>query len=131
MAQFLRFGHSRLRFRQFPYHPGGALEVGFDGAAEESITATLRFVEEQFETTGSGSNRSRRLVSREQFGERREFPVNTGAPEVEIRFDLPDNDEWTTSLSGTPVRYWELVVESEQRGIDFRTTFPLPVYARY
>ena len=54
----------------------------------------------------------------------------SGAPEVEINFDIPDESEWVTELSGTPVRYWELVVESARPGIDFRTTFPLPVYRR-
>ena len=58
-----------------------------------------------------------RLVSHEHFGRQKEPTNHAGAPEVEISFEIPDNTEWVTELSGTPVRYWEL-------------TFPLPVYRR-
>jgi len=47
-----------------------------------------------------------------------------------VTFDIPDNPEWVTQLSGKLVRYWELLVETRRRGVDFRTTFPLQVYAR-
>jgi len=130
LVQFLRFGHSRLAFRRFPFHPGESLDVAFSGTRLDDFTATLRFVEERFETRGSGKNRSTQLVTYEHFGEQRRFDGTTSAPEVEIRFEIPDNDEWVTSLSGQPVRYWELVIEGEQAGPDFRTTFPLPVYPR-
>ena len=129
-VQYIKYGHTRLSFRRFPFHPGDQLNLGLSGAPKDNLNATLRFVEERFETHGTGKNRSRHLVSYEHFGEQFEIPEIPGAPEVELSLDLPDNDEWVTELSGTPVRYWELVVESAQPGVDFRTTFPLPVYRR-
>lgn len=111
VAQFLRFGHARLSFRRFPFHPGDSLQVALSGTPPDGLNAT-------------------RLVSYEHFGRQKELVGYAGAPEVEISFEIPDNTEWVTELSGTPVRYWELVVESSRVGIDYRTTFPLPVYRR-
>jgi len=130
LGQLLKFGRSRLAFRRFPYHPGETLSVGFSGTRLDHLKATLRFVEERFETTGSGKNRSTRLVSYTHFDDQRELTAPPGHPEIEIVFEIPDNPEWVTELSAKPVRYWELLIESEQPGIDFKTTFPLPVYTR-
>lgn len=131
VGRYLRFGHSRLGFRRFPFHPGDRLLLAFSGTPLRRLKATLRFIEERFESTGSGNNRSTRLAVYEHFGEQKVLAGSEGAPEIEIDFQIPDNTEWVTALSGQPVRYWELVVESEQPGIDFKTTFPLPVYARF
>jgi hypothetical protein len=143
LAQFLKFGYARLSFYSFPYHPGDKLVVGFSGTPQDHLKATLRFVEERIETSGSGENQSIELVCYQHYDEQKELPspaINLSPvnrqkhgnfqSELEIAFDLPDKTEWITELSGTPVRYWELVVESEQPGIDYRTTFPLPVYGR-
>jgi len=130
LGQYVKFGHSRLTFRRFPYHPGETLLVAFSGTPLERLNATLRFVEERVETTGTGDDRSTRLVSYEHFGQQKEFVGTSGMPEIEIDFEIPDNPEWVTGLSSRPVRYWELLLESEQTGIDFRTTFPLPIYDR-
>lgn len=130
LIRLLRFGHTRLHFRRFPFHPGDRLQVALAGTRLARLKATLRFVEERWETRGSGSNRSTRLVSYEHYDEHKEVAAPSSAPEIEIDFPIPDNGEWTTTLSGKPVRYWELVVESEQPGVDFRTTFPLPIYPR-
>ena len=45
------------------------------------------------------------------------------------RAELPANDEWVNQISGTPVRYWELLLESEVVGVDFEASWPLPVYS--
>lgn len=130
VAQTLRYGGSRLAFRRFPFHPGGKLQVALSGRRLERLDATLRFVEERFEQRGSGSNRSTTHVSYEHYNEKKQLQWPGHAPQVEISFEIPNVDDWVTELSGQPVRYWELLVESEQPGIDYRTTFPLPIYPR-
>ncbi len=130
LAQALRFGVGRLHFRHFPFAPGGPLRVAFAGRSLDRLRATLRFVEERFESRGSGKNRSTQLISYEHFSLQQELAATAGMPEIEIAFDIPDNAEWVTAMSGQPVRYWELVIDSEQPGVDFHAAFPLPVYAR-
>lgn len=129
LLQFTKFGRSHLAFSRFPFHPGEKLAVSFSPNRFEFLKATLRFVEERFEQRGSGSHRSTSHVCLEHYNESKHLNPPEWLPAVEIVFDLPDNPAWVTRLSADPaVRYWELVVESEQPGIDFRTTFPLPVY---
>ena len=49
--------------------------------------------------------------------------------EIAIRFDLPaPTEDLETQLSERPPRYWELMVTREVRGIDFESTFLVPVY---
>lgn len=130
LLQAVKYRGSRLLFRRFPFHPGEELLVGFRGRVCGPIRATLRFVEERFERRGSGSNRSVQLVVYEHVALTRSFQcAGSGAP-VELTFEIPDDGGLVTALSGKPVRYWELLVESPQPGVDFRTTFPLPVYPR-
>ena len=69
LGRYFKFGHSRLSFRRFPFRPGDRLLVAFSGTPLERLKATLRFVEERFESSGSGRNRSSQLASYEHFGE--------------------------------------------------------------
>ena len=129
LAQYLKFGTSRLRFARFPFHPGERLQVVFAPNRFEVLDLTLRYVEERFESRGSGRNRSVQLVCYEHERIEQRLEAAPGCAEVEITFDLPDDPALVDSLGGPPLRYWELVIEASLPGVDFRTSFPLPVYA--
>jgi len=101
--QWLKYGRLRLRFRTFPFEPGGRVDVDFPNRFDK-FQATLRFVEEKVVTTGSGKNRTTRTVYEALHEERREFTPGALDPEVRIRFDLPDGEQWSNDISGTPVR---------------------------
>jgi hypothetical protein len=62
VIQWLKYGRMRLRFREFPYRPGGRLDLEFSPNSFDHLRATLRFIEERVETSGSGENRSSRIV---------------------------------------------------------------------
>jgi len=105
--------------------------VRFSPNRFDSLTATLRFVQERYEARGTGRNRTISLVAEEYYSESRTIPANPALREIETEFTAPDDPEWVTQLTANPaVRYWELVIEANVPGIDFRATFPLPVYAR-
>jgi len=129
IVQFLKYGYSRLRFRRFPYHPGDELAVDFSPNRGVEVSATLRFVEECFERSGSGDDETVQQVSYSLHSEKKMIAPSPGAPSIPIVFQLPEDPAFVNGLSDTPVRYWELVLEADVPGIDFRTTFPLPVYA--
>lgn len=129
LLQLVKYGRSRLRFARFPFHPGGELRAVFLPARFPRARFTLRFVEERFEERGSGEDRRSVLVCYEHYRETKKVEPARLETEVPVEFDLPDREEWVTELSGQPVRYWELLVEAEVPGVDFKTTFPLPVYA--
>lgn len=130
LIQFFKYGRSELRFNHFPFFIGERLDAVFSPNRFDRVKFTLRFVEERFETHGTGKNRHQKLVSYEHYREEQDPSVTAEMEEIPLRFELPALEEWTTQLSGKPVRYWELVVEAAARGVDFRTTFPLPVYPR-
>jgi hypothetical protein len=47
-----------------------------------------------------------------------------------IQWPLPPEPAWVTRLNPDPaIRYWELVVEADRPGLDYRASFLLPVYA--
>ena len=129
LAQFAKYGHSRLGFERFPFLLGDRLGVVFLPNRFAEIRFTLRYVEERYETSGHGKNRSTSLVCYELY--RAEQTVEPGALEAEVKvaFDLPDEPEWGNRLCETPIRYWELAVDAEAPGVDFATAFVLPVYA--
>ncbi len=109
---------------------GERLEVGFAPHRHAELRVTLRFVEERFEQRGSGSNRSVQHVCYELFRQEQRLTSLPTSSEAPIAFELPDRPEWVTGLSEQPLRYWELVVDSEVPGVDFHAEFPLPVYSR-
>jgi hypothetical protein len=128
VAQWLKYGNMRLRFFRFPYEPGGPLEVVFAPNRFERFTATLRFVEERIEESGTGENRRSRIVHEALYEKAQEYAPGALQAEVTITFDLPDDDEWVNDISGTPVRYWELLLEADVPGVDLEASWPLPVY---
>jgi len=128
--QYAWYGASTLRCHDFPFLPGGRLVVTFLPNRFEELKATLRFVEERTEVSGSGRNRNVRQVAESLYEDIAELAPGSMTSEVEIAFDLPDDPALTNDLGGPRVRYWELLLEADVEGIDFRTTFPLPVYAR-
>lgn len=132
-AQWLRYGTSVLRFTTFPYYLGSSLDVVLPGSQRlrgcNSLTLTLRCVEESFETQGkSNSVQCYRIYEDVQtIPKGMEAGVEMGA--LPISFRLPDGD-YETRLSTRPPRYWELMVKADKPGLDFNVTFLLPVYGR-
>jgi hypothetical protein len=130
LLQYAKYGRSRLHFDHFPFAPGEELRVAFQPNRGKRLSVTLRFVEERIERRGRGSGRAMHR-SYEHYRETREIDPPERGGEVPIALSIPDQPGWVTRLTADPgVRYWELVVESREPGIDFRTTFPLPVYDR-
>jgi len=129
VLQWLKYGRTRLRFLRFPYEPGSRLSVCFHPNRFDRLVATLRFVEESIEESGSGEDRRVRIVHRALHEQSRELEPGPLQAEVDIEFDLPADESLVTDISGTPVRYWELKLEAEEMGVDFDATWPLPVYA--
>lgn len=130
LLQFARYGYSRLIFPVFPFVPGERLRVMFTPNRFARLRATLRYVEERFESERIANERSVRQVSDEYYADEHIYNVAETDRRVLLEFDLPDNPAWTTRMTANPsIRYWELVVASDVAGVDFRTTFPLPVYA--
>ena len=129
LLQHAKYGGSYLVFDHFPFVPGEPIKLTFSPNRFERLSATLRYVEERFESRGYGRHRRISHHSYQHHQQTQMLEADPGQHALTIAFDLPENPAWVTRLTANPsICYWELVVASEQPGIDFRTTFPLPVY---
>jgi hypothetical protein len=134
LALFLKYGNSRLRFSSFPFLLGDTLSVVLVGLPSEinQLQLNLRFIEEQYETRGSGRNKESRVVCYQLYHEERILRGREVAPsgKLSLEWDLPNEPEMTSTLSQRPARFWELEVKADTPGVDYHSRFLLPVYAR-
>ena len=129
--RLLRWGRSRLRFADFPCAPGGTLETIFDDLAPSvrglPLHATLRCVQERWETVESGDRERNRHVQLSHWELwRASVEVAPGARSA--RFTLPSGAPGT-ALGARPARWWELELVVAQPRVDWRARFLVPVYA--
>lgn len=134
LFQFLKYGNSRISFASFPYFLGDSMALTLEGMPDrlDKIQINLRYVEEAYETSGTGNNRSARVVGYELFGKER---ILSGREIVSpkmfsMNWTLPENQAMVTRLSSRPLRYWQLEVKADTPGIDYHSRFLLPVYAK-
>lgn len=135
--QYLKYGSSYLSFDMFPFYPGEELSVRLRSNKQigilQSLTFTMRYIEEVLESHGSGKDRSTRTVCYQLYADTRRLEDGEISAimwsEIPIQFILPQ-EELTTHMSDSPSRYWEMAVHGASPGIDYTATFPLPVYRR-
>lgn len=135
VGRALKFGGSRIAFARFPYRMTDPVDIRWrpaSGIGEVRRGAfTLRCVKEWYETRGSGSNRSSRLVHEEQWSgtwlldHRHVFAAGTP---VGLRYRPPAGLP-PTSLSADQPVFWEFEVTLDLPGFDFRETYLVPLYA--
>lgn len=134
IVQFFKHGKSRLRFGQFPFYLGDTISAAIENLPQgmEKLQLNLRCVEERYEISGSGNNRSEQVVCYQVYGEERilETPAEIAAAGRGMEWDLPDEAELATRLSERPAWFWELEAKGETPGVDFKALYLLPVYAK-
>lgn len=134
LVRYAKFGSSELHFRSFPFFLGEAFEAELSTprclGGLRSIGMALRCVEERFETS---SDDTHEVVCYQIYGDtvrlepERDYRAADAA--LPVRFPLPA-DGRPTVLSERPPVYWELEVTGDAPGVDWKTRFLLPVYAR-
>lgn len=135
LFDFLRYGNSFLTYDQFPYSIGGALtarlRIPHHISEIDELTFTLRCVEEKYVTTGTGENRTSKVVCYELYGESvtldRDRLNGLVVGEIPVQFRIPA-DQPQTALIATPPIYWEIEAKGKARGADYESVFLVPVY---
>lgn len=127
--QYLKYGPAHLAFATFPFMPGEHVRLGFSPNRFARLDLTLRFVQESFVARRRGGKRHVSHQCEQLFVRQWSLSPDLRSDEAVIEFELPDDAGLVTQLRADPaVRYWELVVDAHEPGIDFHTSFPLPVY---
>jgi hypothetical protein len=134
LAMFLKYGNSRLRFGNFPFTLGDKLSVALVGLPSQinQLQLDLRFIEEKYETRQRGQERESKVVCYQLYHESRTLKGGEAAfsGKLSLEWDLPGDPEFTSALSQRPARFWELEVKADTPGVDYHSSFLLPVYAR-
>ncbi len=138
LADLLRYGNSFLNYDSFPYFLGGTLGARLRAPHHvsdiDALTLTLRCVQEKYITTGSGSNRSTRVVCYELYKDAvtltRDRLAGLAGGEIPMEFRLPA-DQSTTSLASTPPVYWEIEARGQSRAVGYQAFFLVPVYKAF
>jgi len=137
LGDLLRYGNSFLAYEEFPYFLGGTLRARLRAprhlAVLNSLSFTLRCVQERYVTTGAGNNRRSQVVCYELYKDvvtlDHERLANFVGAEIPVEFRLPA-DRLTTSLADTPPTYWQIEAKGEARGADYQAYFLVPVYKK-
>jgi hypothetical protein len=134
LALYLKYGNSRLRFANFPFYLGGKLSVTLVDLPSEinQLQLDLRFIEEKYETRRRGNKKESRVVCYQLHHEARTLKGREVAPsgKLSLEWDLPGEPEFTSTLSQRPARFWELEVKADTPGVDYHSSFLLPVYSK-
>jgi hypothetical protein len=134
-ADLLRYGNSFLSYDGFPFFLGGTLRARLRAprhlAEVNSLTLTLRCIQERYITTGYGRDRSSRVVCYELYKDVRTLDqqrlANFVGAEIPIEFHLPA-DKLPTELADTPPTYWAIEARGQASGADYEAYFLVPVY---
>ena len=135
LADLIRYGNSYLNYDSFPYYEGGTVRARLRAPHHldsiDALTLTLRCVREEYVTTGTGRDRTSRVVCYELYSQATTLPRERLAGyiggEIPIEFRLPA-DQPTTSLSSTPPIYWEIEANGESNAVRYQAYFLVPVY---
>jgi len=136
LLQYFKYGTSRLLFFAFPFQLGGELKLGLEGLPDraliEELTLSLRYIEERYETRGTGNDRRQQVVCYQKYLDQRTLAGRDipPGPVLEMEWVLPDNPDYVSRLSERPARFWELEVKGKTPGVDYQERFLLPVYGR-
>ena len=137
LLRFFKYGTSHLQFNQFPFLIGDQVNVTLSTKAIpglKDMAVTLRCIEEQYETRGSGKNRHTVVVSYQLYADTLKVE-NAGAGQynrfyLPVISSLPVDKNLETALSARPAKYWQIEFKAATPGIDYVAGFLLPVYAR-
>jgi hypothetical protein len=157
LRHYAEFGSSRLVFDRVPYVLGGVLNAQLIPGRRISyrrLQFTLRCIQPVLKRTRTsigpkGQSAGRFIeVYRQMYADQIEFREpndwSPGLPAIPISFSLPDRPlptqlaapmaELETDAEDEPVgdgkRYWEIEARATAKGLDYRTSFLVPVYAR-
>lgn len=135
LLDLLRYGNSFLAYDEFPYGLGSTLRARLRSPHHVSdideLTVTLRCVQEQYVTTGTGRDRTTNVVCYELYSDvatyDRDRLAGLAGNDIPVEFRVPA-DQPTTNLTATPPIYWEIEANGKSKGVDYEAVFLVPIY---
>jgi hypothetical protein len=138
LGELFRYGNTFLVYDEFPYFLGqtfrARLRAPHHVSALDELTFTLRCVQEKYVTTGSGRDRTTRVMCFELYQDAftlsRDQLTGLAGGDIPVILKLPSNQA-STFLAAAPPTYWEIQAQGKaNRGANFEAYFLVPVYNR-
>jgi hypothetical protein len=108
---------------------GGVIEIPARVAIERDARLALKCVRRI--TTGSGKNSTTRenvIWEREERIPREKWTSDLRRTEIPVLFHIPDGSEPSDNSNANNQLLWLLTASAEVRGVDFESTFEVPVF---
>jgi hypothetical protein len=140
VTRWLKCGRPRISFQRFPFFLGGNLDVDLicsqQIVATGEVTVGLRYIQEAFETSrsGSGSNSSTStsVVCYQTYEDIWTIDADQwnaiGGVGRAMSIPLPNESKYCNDLLARPARYWDLKITVPMNGVDYEASFLMPVY---
>ena len=129
--QAVKYRAVHLQYGQFPSRLGQTARFRLVNLPEhllgQELEVTLRYIEDEIEVSGRGSNRHKRVVPYVVCELKQKVTFQTPGP-LTLSFDLPRESRLQTKLSQHPARYWDLEARCAASGINFKDHYLIPVY---
>ena len=133
LARRLKYGAGFLRFGRFPFLIGETADLRLDPPRRarglRRVEVTLRCVEERIQQEREGGVELRSVARWQLWADRRTMDADLGGTGLELSFALPSDPALATTLSAESPRYWELVAKAGAPGVDYTSSFLVPIYA--
>jgi hypothetical protein len=137
LLRYLKYGASRLWFDRFPFFLGDRLDARFNNdegiGVFRRLTFTLRCIEERLDVVHRGNETTYSVAACQHYADTQELDNPLGDRALQARqdfrvsFPLPAGMP-PSRLAELHPTYWLLEVKADTPGIDFDTSFLVPVY---
>jgi hypothetical protein len=131
ISKRIKYGKPYLNFSKFPYFLGENLNIRFSNLPSneevKAIKVSIRFYEEVYLKDARNQTKislNEKYIDIKELGK---YAISTRS-ELSVEFNLPTNIEFSTELSSVPAHFWEVQIECDIEGLDYREYFLLPIY---
>jgi magnesium-transporting ATPase (P-type) len=132
ISKRIKYGAPRLKFSNFPFHLGKEINVMFESlppreSIKESIV-TIRYYKEVFTKNHKGETRIslNKLYEDQKVYSSKEHTINR---ELKVNLNLPDDLSLENKISEVPAKFWEIQIQCDIEGWDYREYYLLPIYS--
>jgi len=131
ISKRIKYGKAYLNFSKLPYFLGENLNIRFSHLPSnqevKAIKVSIRFYEEVYIKDARNQTQ---ISLNEKYIDIKKLGKNSISPrsELNVEFNLPTNIEFSTELSSIPAHFWEVEIECDIGGLDYREYFLLPIY---
>lgn len=131
LSKRIKYGKAQLKFGRFPFYTNKQIDLTFLNLPPRSSTSkvivNLRYYSERL--SKDSKNRTRISLIEEYIQtEVYEASSINSMRQLNCKFKLPDSINYSSQLSEMPASFWEVEIECDIKGWNYREYFLLPIY---